>query len=218
VRCVIITGRGRAFCAGADIRPTYHFGGHDELDWSRGQRLAYKYAFGNMWETLHHFAKPTIAAVNGYALGGGWEVAHMCDFVLASDNAVFSPLEIEVGQIPFANSLPYLARMIGKHRAMDMAINARRISAQEALDLGLVNQVTTPEELMPAARALADEICSRPPITVAAIKQIINKSMDTMEHYELERAWAYFLQTTEDLQNARAAWAKREQRPEFEAR
>ena len=141
----------------------------------------------------------------------------MCDFVLASDNAVFSPLEIEIGQMPFATSLPYLAKMVGKHRAMDMAINARRITAQEAFDLGLVNKVTTQEELMPETRALAEEICSRPPITVAAIKQVINKSMNTMEHYELERAWGYFLGTTEDNQRAREAWAKREPRPPFEA-
>jgi enoyl-CoA hydratase/carnithine racemase len=217
VWCVIITGRGRAFCAGADIRPTYHQGGHDELGWSRAQRLAYKYAFGNMWETLHNFSKPTIAAVNGYALGGGWEVAHMCDFVLASDTAIFGAVEIDVGLPPFANTLPYLAKMVGKHRAMDLAINGRKITAQQAFEWGLVNKVVPGDQLMGEARALADEICARPPISVAGIRQIVNKSMGLMDHYELERAWAYFLMTLDDTAAMRRATVERSPRPEFTA-
>jgi enoyl-CoA hydratase len=220
VRCVIITGRGRAFCAGADIRGSAHATdriGHDELGWSDAQRLAYKYAFGNMWETLYHFSKPTIAAVNGYALGGGWEVAHMCDFVIAADTAIFGAVEIDIGLPPFANTLPYLAKMVGKHRAMDLTINGRKFDAAQAYEWGLVNKVVPLDDLMTEARSLAEEISTRPPVTVAAIRQIINKSLDLMEHYELERAWAYFLRSTNDYRAARAAISRREPRPEFDA-
>src|SRR5262249_60713083 len=97
VRAVIITGRGRAFSAGADIRPTYHSGGHDELGWPSAQRLAHRYAFGNMWETLHDYRKPTIAAVNGYLLGGGWGVGTMGGFRVGHDEAIFRAREHDIG-------------------------------------------------------------------------------------------------------------------------
>jgi len=215
VRAVVLSAQGRAFCAGADIRPTYHSGGHDELGWSRGERLAYKYAFGNMWETLHGFSKPIVAAVQGYCLGGGWEVAHMCDLIVASDDALFGAVEIDVGLPPFANSLPYLAKMVGVHRAMDWCLNARKIKSQQLLELGLVNKVVPVADLFDEAVAMAKEIASRPPLTVAAIRQIIKKSMNMMENYELERAWAYFLMGTDDTPLAREATAKRQPRPEF---
>ena len=215
VRVVIITGRGRAFSAGADIRPTYHKGGHDELDWPRGHRLAYKYAFGNMWETLHNFPKPLIAAVNGYALGGGWEVAHMCDWVLASENAIFGAVEIDIGLPPFANTCNYLTKILGKHRAMDMIVNARKITAAEAFSLGLVNKVTSQEALMDEARSLATEIAARPPVTVAAIKQLVDEAAGHMESYKLERALAYFCMTLDDYEKAKSAVANREPLPDF---
>ena len=216
VRVVILTGRGRAFSAGADIRPTYHKGGHDELGWSRGARLAYKYAFGNMWETMHDFPKPLIAAVGGYALGGGWELAHLCDWVVAGDDAVFGAVEIDIGLIPFASTCNYLTKMVGKHRAIDMVVNARKIGAEEALALGLVNKVVPRAALMDEARALAEEIASRPPLAVAACKQLVVKAMDVMEDYELERALAYSLMTTEDTQRAREALVARAPRPAFQ--
>jgi enoyl-CoA hydratase/carnithine racemase len=217
VRAVVLSAQGRAFCAGADIRPTYHFGGHDELGWSRGQRLAYKYAFGNMWETLSSFSKPIVAAVQGYCLGGGWEVAHMCDLIIASDDAVFGAVEIDVGLPPFSNTCNYLAKMVGVHRAMDWVINGRKIPAPELLELGLVNKVVPFDQLFDTAVEAAREMAARPPLTVAAIRQLIKKSMNTMEHYELERAWAYFLMGTQDTPLAREATAKRLPRPDFTA-
>lgn len=217
VRAVVLSAQGRSFCAGADIRPTYHSGGHDELGWSRGQRLAYKYAFGNMWETLHGFSKPIVAAVQGYCLGGGWEVAHMCDIVIASDDAIFGAVEIDVGLPPFANTLPYLAKMVGKHLAMDWTLNARKLKAETLLQHNLLNKVVPRDSLFDEAVAAAKEIAARPPLTVAGIRQIINKSLDLMANYELERAWAYFLMTTDDAPAARAATAARQPMPEFKA-
>lgn len=213
VRVVIITGRGRAFSAGADF--SHADPDHDLLHRPPAQRLAHTYSFGNLWETLHRFRKPLIAAVNGYCLGGGWELAHMCDFVLASDNAIFGAVEINVGLPPFATTCNYLAKMIGKHRAMDMVINARKITASEAFDLGLLNKVVPLGSLMDEARALAAEIASRPPITVAACKQLVVKAMDTMEDYELERALAYFVMPLEDTRACWEAAAAKQPRPEF---
>ncbi|MBV9660749.1 MAG: enoyl-CoA hydratase/isomerase family protein [Acidimicrobiales bacterium] len=218
IRAVIITGRGRAFCAGADIRPTYHKGGHDEEDWSRGERLAYRYTFGNMWETLHSFRKPTIAAVNGYCLGGGWEVAHLCDFVIAADDAVFGAVEINVGLPPFANTCNYLTKMVGIHKALEWTLNATKIDAKTAYEHNLVNKVVPRASLMDEAMAMAKEVASRPPITVFAIRQLARKAMNTMEDYDLERALAYFCMTTEDAGAARTATAQRQPFPEFNAR
>jgi enoyl-CoA hydratase len=217
VRAVILTGRGRAFCAGGDIHPPNGDGGMDDQGWSNPQRLAYKFAFGNMWETLQNFSKPLIAAVNGYCLGGGWELAHMCDMIVASDDAVFGAVEIDSGLIPQATGCEYLTKMVGYHRAMELTLTGRKIKADEALALGLVNRVVPRDELMKAARALADEIASRPPITVAAIRQLNKKALNRMENYELERAWGYYLRTTSDQHAAREALAKKQARPQFQA-
>lgn len=217
VRAVVLSAQGRAFCAGADIRPTYHHGGHDELGWSRGQRLAYKYAFGNMWETLHGFSKPIVAAVQGWCLGGGWEVAHLCDLIVASEDAVFGAVEIDIGLPPFATTCNYLPKMIGLHKAIDWIANARKLPAQVLLEHGLVNKVVPRDELFDAAVEMAQEIAKRPPLTVAAIRQLCRKSMNVMENYELERAWGWFLGTTEDAKHAREAVAKRLPQPEYSA-
>ncbi|MBV9661137.1 MAG: enoyl-CoA hydratase/isomerase family protein, partial [Acidimicrobiales bacterium] len=140
IRVVVLTGKGRAFCAGADIRPT-HSGGHDGEGWTNGQRLAFHYAYGNFWQTLRDFPKPTIAAVNGYAIGGGWEMVEVCDLVIASDQAVFWAGEIDLGLLPFGTGLPYLTKILGKHRAMLLGMTGRKVSAQQALEWGLVNEV-----------------------------------------------------------------------------
>lgn len=215
VRVVVITGRGRAFCAGADIRPTYHQGGHDEEGWSTAERLAYRYTFGNMWETLYSYRKPTVAAVNGYCLGGGWEVAHMCDFVIAADDALFGAVEIDIGLPPFATTCNYLAKMVGLHKALEWTINATKVDASTALAHNLVNQVVPRASLLDEAMAFAAEIASRPPITVFAVRQLVRKAMDTMADYDLERALAYYCMTTEDSAAARVATAQRQPRPEF---
>jgi enoyl-CoA hydratase len=217
IRAVILTGRGRAFCAGGDFHPPNGAGGMDDQGWPNAQRLAYKFAYGNMWETLNGFGKPLIAAVNGYCLGGGWELAHMCDMIVAADDAVFGAAEIDSGLIPQATGCEYLTKMIGYHRAMELTLTGRKIGAEEAHALGLVNRVVPRDQLMKEARALADEIAARPPITVAAIRQLNKKALDRMAHYELERAWGYYLRTTNDQLTARDALVNKQPRPAFEA-
>jgi enoyl-CoA hydratase len=210
VDVVVLSAQGRAFSAGADIRPTRSTGAktgpdHDLQGWSRGQRLAYGYAYGNMWQTLLDFPKPLIAAVQGPCLGGGWELAHLCDIIIAADDAFFGALEVTIGVPPYATAATYLTRMVGKHRALDWMINARRIPAAQMLELGLVNAVVPRETLFDEAVKAAEEIAARPPLTVAAIKQLVHKAIDVEEFYELERALSYALQHTEDSQTARAA-------------
>ncbi|MBV9660579.1 MAG: enoyl-CoA hydratase/isomerase family protein [Acidimicrobiales bacterium] len=217
VRVVILTGRGRSFCAGRDLRTHGSApNAHDGVPWPMSYRLAYGYAFGGtLWRTLHDFPKPLIAAVNGYALGGGWELAHLCDWIIASESAVFGAVEIDVGVPPFASSCNYLAKMVGKHRAMDMIVKGTKITAAEALELGLVNTVVPGAQLMDEARTLAEDISSRPPMTVAAIKKLVNRAVDAMEDYELERALAYNIMRLDDTKAAGQAARARGPRPEF---
>jgi len=208
IRAVIIAGRGRAFCAGADFRLLSDESppNHDGTGWTRAQRLAYRYAFGNLWETMHGFKKPLVAAVQGYCIGGGWELAHMCDFIIAAEDAVFAAVEINMGLIPFASTCNYLTKVLGPHRAADLVMNARQLTASEAEELGLVNRVVPTGALMEEARAVADEVAARPPLAIAACKQLIVNAMDKMEDYDLERALAYNLMATEDTRLAQQSW------------
>jgi len=218
VLAVVIFGRGSSFSAGANLgakrEPRYEQDGRD----SSAQRLAYGYAYGQMWEVLHEFKKPLIAAVNGYCLGGGWELAHACDLIIAGESAKFGAVEIDIGLIPFATSTNYLPKMIGKHRAMDLVLNARRIDATTALELGLVNEVVPDEHCFERAKDIAAELATRPPIAVAFAKHLIKKAMDVTSFYDLERAYGYYLTTTEDHHAARQARISRQPRPQFQGR
>lgn len=218
VRVVIITGRGKSFSAGADLRNKPQPKTEYDKNATMPQRLAYDYSYGLMWKVLLNFKKPIIAAVNGYALGGGWEVAHLCDLIVAGDDAVFGAIEVELGVNPFATSTNYLPKMVGKHRAMDMVLNGRKIGAQEALELGLVNKVVPKETTVKEARAMAEEIAARPPLTMALAKRLVHRAMHVDEDYELERAFAYLLRSTEDTKAAWAAAANREAPPEYKGR
>lgn len=215
VRVVILTGAGRAFCAGADLRLKKDAESAKEHDNAGPGRLAYGYPYGLMWQTLHEFRKPTIAAVNGYALGGGWELAHMMDFIVAGESAVFSAAEIEVGLHPFASTTNYLPKMVGKHLAMEIVLSGRKLNAKECLELRLLNKVVPDADLLTEAKTLARQIAARPPITVAFAKKLMNRAMNVMEDYELERALAYYLHTMDDTRAAWAAAAARAPLPEF---
>ena len=217
IRVVVLTGKGRAFCAGADVRPK-HTGGHDGQGWTQGQRLAYSYAYGSFWETIRDYPKPIIAAVNGYAIGGGWEMAEVCDLVIASEQAIFAAGEINVGTMPFGTGLPYLTKILGKHRALQLAMTGMRVSAQQALAWGLVNDVVPHDELMNRTMELANQIAAQPPVTINAIRQVVHETFGQFDNYKLERALAYFLSSLEDTKAAKSAWANKEPRPEFHAR
>lgn len=168
---VILTGEGRSFVAGADIAQMRDFGAVDAK------------AFGDVGNSvflrIENFTKPVIAAVNGFALGGGCELAMACDIRIASLKAKFGQPEVGLGITPGFGGTQRLPRIVGISKAMELILSAKVISAAEAKDIGLVNQVVTPEELMPTALDLANAIASQAQIAVRASKQCIRRGMQT---------------------------------------
>jgi enoyl-CoA hydratase len=217
-RAVVITGRGSSFSVGANIGkrqpPRYPQDAED----NPAQRLAYNYAYGSMWEVIHNFRKPLVAAVNGYCLGGGWELAQACDIIIAGESARFGSIEIRSGLPPFNMTTTYLPKMVGKHRAMEMILTGRKVNADEALSLGLVNEVVPPERTLDRALELAGDIAARPPIAVAFVRSLIKKAMSVDENYDLERVYSYYAMSTEDHKAALRAVARKEPTPTFHGR
>jgi len=164
----IVTGAGeKAFCAGHDLK----------LQASGGHRGTPPTGFGGL-TTRYDLTKPLIAAVNGVAMGGGFEIALACDLVVASETAVFALPEVRVGLAALAGGLHRLPRQIGLKRAMGMILTARRVSAREGFDLGFVNEVVAPSELMPAAHRWAQSICQNSPMSVRASKEAIMSGLE----------------------------------------
>ena len=170
IGCVIITGSERAFAAGADIGAMAKYSFAD----------AYKgdYITRN-WETIRSIRKPVIAAVSGFALGGGCELAMMCDFIIAADNAKFGQPEIKLGVIPGAGGTQRLPRAVGKAKAMDMALTGRMMDATEAERAGLVSRVVPLDKLMDEALGAALHICGFSQIATMASKETVNKAFES---------------------------------------
>jgi len=163
VGAIILTGAGRAFAAGADIT---------EMAGLDAAQAAERRLFAD-WDRFAAVGTPTIAAVNGFALGGGCEVAMMCDIIIAADSASFGQPEITLGVIPGIGGTQRLARAIGKAKAMDLVLTGRRISAAEAEAWGLVSRVVPAEQLMDEARVLAEQIAGRSlPVLYAATEAV----------------------------------------------
>ncbi|MCI6553714.1 MAG: enoyl-CoA hydratase-related protein [Lachnospiraceae bacterium] len=171
VRCLILTGAGqKSFVAGADI------GEMSSLTKAEGEAFGKK---GNdVFRKLETFPVPVIAAVNGFALGGGCEISMSCDIRICSDNAVFGQPEVGLGITPGFGGTQRLARLVGAGMAKQMIYTARNIKAEEALRIGLVNAVYTQEELMPAAEKMAAGIAKNAPIAVRNCKKAINEGLD----------------------------------------
>jgi len=170
IGCIIITGSERAFAAGADIGAMAKYSFAD----------AYKgdYITRN-WETIRSIRKPVIAAVSGFALGGGCELAMMCDFIIAADNAKFGQPEIKLGVIPGAGGTQRLPRAVGKAKAMDMALTGRMMDAQEAERAGLVSRVVPFEKMMEEALGAALVIADFSQIAVMAAKESVNRAFES---------------------------------------
>ena len=171
VRCIILTGAGdKSFVAGADI------GEMSTLTKAEGEAFGKK---GNdVFRKLETFPIPVIAAINGFALGGGCEIAMSCDIRICSDNAVFGQPEVGLGITPGFGGTQRLARIVGVGKAKEMIYGGRNIKADEAYRIGLVNNVYTLEELMPAAKKLASIIAANAPIAVRNCKKAINDGLD----------------------------------------
>jgi enoyl-CoA hydratase len=169
IGCMIITGSEKAFAAGADIGAMANFSFAD----------AYKgdYITRN-WEHIRSVRKPVIAAVSGFALGGGCELAMMCDFIIAADNAKFGQPEIKLGIIPGAGGTQRLPRAVGKAKAMDMALTGRMMDATEAERAGLVSRVVALDKLMEEALGAALMICDYSQIATMAAKESVNRAFE----------------------------------------
>jgi enoyl-CoA hydratase len=204
--CMIITGTNRVFAAGADIK---------EMAGAMPAELIAK-NFIARWERLRALHKPVIAAVSGYALGGGCELALACDMIVASETAVFGQPEINLGVIPGAGGTQRLARTIGKALTMEMVLNDRRLSAAEAERFGLVNRVVPVEDYLDVAVKLAEEIAARAPVAIRLAKDAVNMALETPLSAGLayERNCFYALFATEDQKEGMAAFLEK-RKPEW---
>lgn len=170
VRAIIITGSDKAFAAGADIK--------EMADKTYAQALAEDFITRN-WERAASCRKPLIAAVAGYALGGGCELAMMCDIVIAADNARFGQPEITIGTVPGAGGSQRLTRAVGKAKAMDMVLTGRMIDAAEAERCGLVSRIVPLEVLMDEALATAAKLAALPPLALLTAKALVQAAFET---------------------------------------
>lgn len=182
-RVLVITGEGATFVAGADIREMSYFGPKEALEFAR---LIHK-----ALDTLEGFSRPTIAAVNGFALGGGCELALSCDLAVASEAAQFGQPEINIGIIPGAGGTQRLPKRIGAFKAKELIFTGRRIDAQEALSLGLVNKVVRKDRLMEEVMGLAVLIASKPAQCIEAAKRLIDSGSMEKEVDEFGKLFSY---------------------------
>ena len=204
IRCVIVTGAGdKAFVAGADINEF----ARDTPEGARDRALRGQQVF----DLIERLGKPVIAAVNGFALGGGCELAMACTLRLAADSARFGQPEINLGLIPGFAGTQRLARLVGKTKAMEMILTGTPIGAGEALALGLVNRVVPAAELMTEARALASELAAKPPIALRYAMDALNRGLDMpfAEGCQLEAALFGLVTTTADMKEGTAAFLEK---------
>ena len=191
IGCIIVTGSERAFAAGAEIAAMakYTF-----ADVYKGDFIT------RNWETIRSIRKPVIAAVSGFALGGGCELAMMCDFIIAADNARFGQPEIKLGVIPGAGGTQRLPRAVGKSKAMDMVLTGRMMDAAEAERAGLVSRVVPYEKLADEALAAAIVICGFSRLAVMAAKEAVNRAYEggLSDGVMFERRLFHSLYATED--------------------
>jgi len=203
VGAIVITGDSRAFAAGADIKEMVDATAAEMLQSEPIER----------WDLIREVKKPIIAAVSGWCLGGGNELAMACDMIIASETAKFGQPEINIGVIPGAGGTQRLTRAVGKALAMEMILNNRHLNAEEAYRFGLVNRVVPEEIYLEEALKLANEIAKRAPIAVRMGKEMVNQAHESFlaDGIADERRSFYFLFSTEDQKEGmRAFMEKRE--------
>jgi enoyl-CoA hydratase len=210
VRCVVLTGSERAFAAGADIK--------EMSDKSYAQMFKENF-FAAAGERMAAFRKPVIAAVSGYALGGGCELAMLCDFIIASETAKFGQPEINLGVAPGIGGTQRLTRFVGKAKAMDMILTARMMDAAEAERAGLVSRVLPVAELLPTAMEAAKKIAGLSPLAVMMNKELVEAAYETplTQGVKLERRLFHSLFAFEDQKEGMAAFIEK-RKPEFKGR
>jgi enoyl-CoA hydratase len=207
IGCIVITGSEKAFAAGADIAAMAKY---DFADVYRGDYI------GRNWERIRSIRKPVIAAVAGFALGGGCELAMMCDFIIAAENARFGQPEIKLGVIPGAGGTQRLPRAVGKSKAMDMALTGRMMDASEAERSGLVSRVVAADKLMEEALGAALQISDFSRIAVMAAKEAVNRAFESglSDGVMFERRMFHALFATQDQKEGMDAFLNK-RTPEF---
>jgi enoyl-CoA hydratase len=208
IGCIVLTGSDKAFAAGADIKQMVDativdMMTDDFTDWSRLTRIK----------------KPIIAAVSGFALGGGCEMAMMCDMIVASETAKFGQPEINLGIIPGAGGTQRLIRAVGKSLSMEMCLTDRRLSAEEALQFGLVSRVYPLEEYLDRTLKIAQKIASKSQIAIRAVKEAVNKAdeLGLQEGLDFEKRTFHMLFGTEDQKEGMKAFIEK-RAPEWKNR
>jgi enoyl-CoA hydratase len=209
VRCVIITGNERAFAAGADIK---EMADASSVEMLRRDQFA-------KWDRIRRFKKPLIAAVSGYALGGGNELAMLCDMIVASETAQFGQPEINIGVMPGAGGTQRLIRAVGKAVAIEVVLAGRTLTAREALQFGLVNHVVPVEAYLQEAKRLAAVVAEKGPIAAQLAKESVLKAheLPLQEGLVLERKNFYLLFDTEDQKEGMAAFVGK-RKPNFKGK
>jgi|YNPBryunderm2012_1023409.scaffolds.fasta_scaffold13435_4 enoyl-CoA hydratase len=205
---IVLTGNEKAFTAGADIK---EFAARNSAQMLAENPL-------EKWQRIEKFPKPLIAAVSGYALGGGCELILMCDIVIASETAKLGLPEVNIGVMPGAGGTQRLTHLIGKFKAMELILTGRTIDAQEAFALGLVSKVVPAAEYLEEAKRVAREIASKSPIAVRAAKEAVLAALSGLEQgLAFERKSFYLLFDTEDKKEGMQAFLEK-RKPQWKGR
>jgi enoyl-CoA hydratase len=209
VRAIVLGGGERAFAAGADIN---ELAGGTPITLYANRRL-------DAWDSIRDLRTPLVAAVSGYCLGGGCELAMLCDLIVASETAKFGQPEINLGVIPGAGGTQRLTRAVGKSVAMDMILTGRMLSAREALSFGLVARVVAREAWLEEAKRVARELAAKGPIAVRLAKEAVDKAFETplAVGVDFERRAFYLARASDDATEGLNAFLEKRE-PDFEGR
>lgn len=209
IRAIVLTGGPKVFAAGADLKEMADATPADMLVTNRI----------GLWDRLKKISKPIVAAVSGYALGGGCELAMACDIIIASETAQFGQPEINVGLIPGAGGSQRLTRIVGKYVAMDMVLTGRRLNAEEALRYGLCARIVPAESIVEEAVKYAATFAEKPPISLRLAKEAVNRAFEGRvdDGIEFERKLFYLLFGTEDAHEGMHAFVEK-RKPEYKGR
>lgn len=205
VKAILITGTGKAFCAGADINQLAKLNGQGGLEFARkGQKV---------FRALEEIGKPSLAAINGFALGGGCELAMAATMRIASETAVFGQPEVKLGVIPGFGGTQRLTRLIGKGRALDLCLTGRTIKAPEALQFGLVSEVVAPDQLMERAKTILNNLTKLAPIALKSIMTTVDRGFDLSldDAFEFEAVHFGLCCATQDKEEGVKAFLEKRQ-------